>query len=338
MAFFDLPLPELETYRPHVREPEDFDEFWTRTLAETRAFDLNVTATKLNTSLKFVDSYDVEFSGFGGHRIKAWLNLPAGAEPGSLPAIVQYQGYGGGRGYAQEHLLWANAGYAHLFMDTRGQGSGWGSGGHTADPAGTGASGPGFMTKGIGNADDYYYRRVYADGVRAVEAIRTFAQVDATRVSITGASQGGGITLAVAGLVDNLYAVMPDVPFLCNFERATSLIDNDPYHEITRYLAVHRTHVDQVFNTLSYFDGVNFARRATAPALFSVALMDGICPPSTVYSAYNHYANDNRAIEIYPYNGHEGGEFGHKLTQVAWLNRELAQSTTRTPNPTRTRT
>ena len=39
--------------------------------------------------------------------------------------------------------------------------------------------------------------------------------------------------------------------------------------------------------TLSYFDGVSFARRAAAPALFSVGLMDMVCPPSTVYAAFN---------------------------------------------------
>jgi cephalosporin-C deacetylase len=75
---------------------------------------------------------------------------------------------------------------------------------------------------------------------------------------------------------------MPDVPFLCHFERAVDISDTDPYAEITRYLSVHRGAVRQTFATLSYFDGVNFARRAAAPALFSVALMDQTCPPSTV--------------------------------------------------------
>lgn len=326
MAFFDLPINELEKYQPTVREPQDFDDFWNSTLVQAREFDLNVTLTKIDNQLTLVDSYDVEFSGFGGHRIKAWLNVPAGAEPGTLPAVVQYQGYGGGRGFAQEHLLWANAGFAHFYMDTRGQGSGWGSGGHTADPSGTGPSTPGFMTRGIENKDGYYYRRVFTDAVRAVEAVRTIEQVDTSRVSIMGASQGGGITLAVAGLVPDLYAVMPDVPFLCNYERATSITDCDPYHEIVRYLAVHRYSSELVLDTLSYFDGVNFAKRANAPTLFSVALMDAICPPSTVYSAFNEYSCADRSIKHYDYNGHEGGQFLHNLVQLEWLRNRLISS------------
>lgn len=321
MAFFDLSPTDLATYAPAVREPADFDEFWSSTLAQARDHDLDVTLTKVQTGLTLVDSYDVEFCGFGGQRIKAWLNLPAGAAPHSLPTVVQYQGYGGGRGYAQEHLLWANAGFAHLFMDTRGQGSGWGSGGHTSDEGATGPSGSGFMTKGIDNPQNYYYRRVFTDAVRAVEAVRSLEWVDSSRVTVMGASQGGGITLAVSGLVPDLFAVMPDVPFLCNFQRATSITDSDPYHEITRYLAVHRGSVESVFHTLSYFDGVNFAKRANAPTLFSVALMDSICPPSTVYSAFNAYPEDTsrKDIRVYSYNGHEGGQFHQSLAQVEWL-------------------
>ena len=100
---------------------------------------------------------------------------------------------------------------------------------------------------------------------------------------------------------------MPDVPFLCHYRRATEIIDSDPYDEISSYLLVHRDKVETVFNTLAYFDGVNFAARANAPALFSVGLMDEICPPSTVFAAYNHYAGE-KEIRVWPYNHHEGGD------------------------------
>ena len=39
MARFDMPQAELEVYRPDVREPADFDEFWADTLAQARAHD-----------------------------------------------------------------------------------------------------------------------------------------------------------------------------------------------------------------------------------------------------------------------------------------------------------
>ena len=321
MAQFDLSLDQLATYEATITEPADFDDFWATTLTQTRAQPLDATFTEIDTGLVAVDTYDVEYSGFGGHRIKAWLQLPARAlhDGQPLPGVVQYQGYSGGRGLPQQNVMWALAGYAYLVMDTRGQGSG-GSVGDTADPVGSAPSHSGFMTRGIGDPENYYYRRVFSDAVRAVEVLRGHEAVDERRVAVTGTSQGGGITLAVAALVPDVLAAMPDVPFLCDFRRATTLIDTDPYGEIVRYLKAHRDEVDRVFTTLSYFDGAVMARRATAPSLFSVALMDEICPPSTVFAAYNAYKGPKQ-IEVYQFNDHEGGQFFQVAAQLQWLRR-----------------
>ena len=105
--------------------------------------------------------------------------------------------------------------------------------------------------------------------------------------------------------------------------RAVDIADTNPYSEITRYLAIHRGAEQQAFRTLSYFAGANFAKRAKATTLFSVALMDKICPPSTVYASYNAYQGD-RSIEVYGFNDHEGGGFGQKLRQITWLKSLLA--------------
>jgi cephalosporin-C deacetylase len=322
MPRYDLPLADLRTYRPDVAEPADFDEFWQRTLTEARAFGTAPTVTRVASPLVQAEVYDVTFGGFGGDPIRGWLLLPAGTT-GRLPAIVDYNGYGGGRGLPHEHLQWVSCGYAYLFMDTRGQGSVWGAGGDTPDPYGTGPSAPGFMTRGIENPNDYYYRRVFTDAVRAIDAMRTLDRIDPDRIVVCGGSQGGGIALAAAGLSSGLVGVLPDVPFMCHFERAVGMTDTDPYQEIVRYLSVHRDLIEQTFRTLSYMDGVTFAKRATAPALFSVGLLDPICPPSTVFAAYNNYAGD-ASIEVYPFNEHEGGQGHHWVRQAEWLEHQLA--------------
>ncbi|MEZ3159300.1 acetylxylan esterase [Microbacterium sp. BWT-B31] len=317
MPRFDLSLADLESYSPDIGVPDDFDAFWRDTIASARAAGGEVTAVRASTPLRTVDVFDVTFPGFAGDPISAWLLVPAGAEQ-PLPAVVEFLGYGGGRGLPVERLAWASAGYAHLVMDTRGQGSHWGGGGSTPDPHGTGASAAGFMTRGIDDPADYYYRRVFTDAVRAVDAVRTLPQVDSSRVAVTGTSQGGGIALAAAALCDDLVAVMPDVPFLCHFERAVGFTDRDPYHEVVRYLAVHRGAQERVFGTLSYFDGATMATRAAAPALFSVALLDPICPPSTVFAAFNRYGGDAR-IEVYRHNEHEGGQAHQWGVQAEFL-------------------
>jgi cephalosporin-C deacetylase len=237
-----------------------------------------------------------------------------------LPCVVEYIGYGGGRSFPTDWLLWASAGYAHLVMDTRGQGSSW-SAGDTPDLYADGGNAPfpGSMTRGILDPRHYYYRRVFTDAVRAIEAARSHPQVDASRIAVTGGSQGGGITIAAAGLVPDVVAAIPDVPFLCQYRRATEIVDTYPYKEIAEYCHVHRDKVDTVFNTLSYFDGVNFAARATAKTLFSVGLMDQVCPPSTVYAAYNYWSGE-KDIRVYPYNGHEGGDRYQTVEKLKFLN------------------
>ncbi|WP_329372511.1 acetylxylan esterase [Streptomyces sp. NBC_00669] len=325
MSRFDLPLEELRSYRPDLPAPDDFDAFWDGTLQEARASAIDVSFTPVDLPLPGVEVLDATFAGFGGHPVKGWLILPAGGgEP--LPTVVKYIGYNGGRGLPHEHLLWAAAGFACFVMDTRGQGSG-GSVGDTPDPVGSTPAQPGQMTRGIGDRHGYYYRRVFTDAVRAVEAARSHPRVDASRVAVAGGSQGGGITLAVAGLVPDLAAVAVDVPFLCHFQRAVSLTDRDPYREVARYLRAHRDHTDQVFRTLSYFDGVHFAARATAPALFSVGLEDQTCPPSTVFAAFNAYRGTDKSIEVYPFNDHEGGGPFQSLRQLHWLPSRFAPTT-----------
>jgi cephalosporin-C deacetylase len=324
LALSDLPLEELVRYRPTVAEPEDFDHFWERTLRESRVHDVEVGCQQIDTPYRTVTVYDVRFSGYAGDRISAWLTTPRDVE-GPLPAVVEPVGYGGGRDLPGASLWWASAGYAHLMMDSRGQGAGWGGGGDTPDPHGSGPTAPGVMTRGVEHPETYYYRRLMTDAVRAVDAVRSLPTVAVDSVSVQGVSQGGGLALAVAGLVPDLVAVMPDVPFLCHYRRALEVSDRNPYEEIARYLSVRRSTVDQVFTTLSYFDAVNFAKRANAPALFSVALRDETCPPSTVYAAFNHYAADKEMM-IYEFNDHEGGLSYQKLAQINWSNRKLGRS------------
>jgi cephalosporin-C deacetylase len=319
MTFFDKPIDELRKYLPERTEQADFDAFWQNTLAESRSFELNATFEPVDTGLRNVESFDVTFSGYNGQRIKGWLQLPK-HRSGPLPTIVEYIGYGGGRGFATDWLLWASAGYAHFVMDTRGQGSAW-SKGDTPDwePEGSSPAHPGFMTRGVLDPKTYYYRRVFTDAVRAVEAARSHSAVDASKIVVTGGSQGGGIALAASGLVPNLVATMPDVPFLCQYRRATEITAANPYAEISRFCLVHRDKVEQVFNTLSYFDGVNFAARAKCNALFSVGLMDEVCPPSTVFAAYNHFAGE-KDIRVWQYNHHEGGGQFQTVEKLKFVN------------------
>lgn len=325
MAFYDLPLDELRRYAPERVEPPDLDGFWNRTIAEAADAATDPVAVPVPGLPSSVEAWDLTFSGFAGDPVRGWLVVPAGTADRSVGGVVQLAGYSAGRGEVVDHLGWAGLGLPVLVMDSRGQG--WTSGGVTGDPHGVpGPAVPGLMTRGIESPETLYHRRLITDSVRAVATLQDWPGVDPTRVGVSGASQGGGLALAAAALADGVAAAVIDVPFLCHFRRAVRITDSTPYREIRDYLAVYRDRVESVFATLDHVDGVNLAVRGTCPALFSVALMDLTCPPSTVFAAYNHWAGP-KDIGVYEFNGHEGGGPLHAARARRFLVDHLASST-----------
>lgn len=305
MPWFDLPESELRTYRTQTQEPDGLDAWWAARLAETRALarETTLTAYKPETYGP-TPVWDVEFSGGAGDRIRGWHLRPAGSENVELPVVVIFIGYGGGRSTPMEFLSWTALGFAVLVMDTRGQGARW-STGATPDGIGTGPELSQVMTRGILTPESYYYTRLYCDAARAVDVASQLPGVDPTRLAVTGASQGGALALAAAALSgDAVRFCAADVPFLCDIQRAITLTDSSPYNEIAQFLARHYDLIDRARDTLRYVDNALLATRITAGVRMSVGLMDVVCPPSTVFAAYNAVPGDKHIV-VNPFGLHD---------------------------------
>ncbi|MFN8222955.1 MAG: acetylxylan esterase [Gaiellales bacterium] len=315
---FDLPLAELEHHRTTAQEPPGLDAFWAEAIAAADAAARAPVVTEHRPdAYGALEVNDVTFSGADGHPIRAWYLRPRGAGDEPLACRVTFIGYGGGRDHAAAHALYPACGYAAFVMDTRGQGGNW-SAGATPD-AGAGSSGPeypGVMTRGLADPRTYYYRRLYVDAVRAVETAASLPGVDAGRLAVAGISQGGGLALAAAALAPDRVALChADVPFLCDIERAIDLAPDAPYTELVAYLAIHPELEAQARRTLRHVDNAILATRIRARTLVSVGLRDTICPPSTVFAAYNAIAAP-KEIAVYPFSQH--------AVTTAHLERQLA--------------
>lgn len=320
MAWTDLPLEQLREFRSSVVPAPDARAFWTAGLDAARAAAAPTTLVDVDSPLARLRVQDVEFSGSEGHRVKAWLLSPRDVD-GPFPCLVQYIGYGGGRSLHHEWTLWPSAGWATLVMDTRGQA--WAD---TPDPGY--AANPqegGFVTRGILDPSTHFYARVFVDAARAVDTARELDTVDSSRVAVGGGSQGGAITIAAAALSDGLIGALVGVPFWCDVERASTLVDTLPYKELANYLKNRPYDLDAVRRTLSYVDGTVLASLATTPALFEIGLMDDICPPSTCFAAYNVWAGE-KEVRVYPWSGHEGGDSHHVRVTLDWLAQRSAST------------
>lgn len=295
MPWFDLPLNELRKYRTTTEEPTGLDQWWAQRIADANSAAKPPVLTRYLPEIYApVEVYDVEFSGGGGTRIKAWYIRPAGADDGT-PVLVKFIGYGGGRSVPADHMLLPSLGYALIVMDTRDQGGRWSAG--ATNPANSNV-----MTQHITSPVDYYYTHLFTDAARA---ILTAAEVTgAEKVAVTGASQGGALALAASALMPSLVRVChADVPFLCDIQRAITLAPDAPFTEVPEFLAHNVDLIPAALDTLRYIDCALLARRITAECLLSTGLMDTICPPSTVFAAYNEITS-GKDIAVHPYSDH----------------------------------
>jgi len=316
MPIIDLPLEQLRVYKPPLTRRSDFQAFWNdnKKLSEEQA--LNPVLKRLEYPVKKLEAYLLSFDGFSDKTpIKSWFIKPLGNGP--FPALLVLHGYGGNRGNISDYLGWILQGLAVLAIDIRGQS------GDTPDfakyPSG---SVTGYMTKGILDKNSYYYRHVYMDCVRAFKVLSEREDIDEDRIGVTGASQGGGLTLVTSALGGKVSLSLPEIPFLCHFERAVEVAASDPYLEISRYLKTHPNQVGKVFDTLSYFDAMNFAPEIKCPILMSVGLVDTVCPPSTIFATFNHIASQNKELSVYPGMGHECLSV-HKEKMIEWVAKYL---------------
>jgi cephalosporin-C deacetylase len=310
MPSIDMPLEQLRQYKPSLYREEDFQSFWDSTVSAALQQPLNAELIPYNLPTSALQCYAVRFDGFGGGRIAGWYVRPKSNE--ISPAVCVYHGYSGRAPRPLDLMYIAAQGFCVLSMDTRGQNN------QSQDTAVTNEGHyMGWMTQGIRDPETYYYRYVYADALRALELLAKREEVDSQRLAVTGASQGGGISLAVSALSPRPRLCLADIPFLCDYKRAITITPAPPYTEIPSFLKSFPNLYDTAIRTLSYFDCLNLAPWIKCRTLISNCLWDDICPPSTIFAVYHHITAEKQ-IEVYPFHKHEV-PYDHKELQLRLL-------------------
>lgn len=297
---YDLPLEQLKVYRPEQTRKADFDAYWQSALAELKEVPLYREMTPHPYPVKGVRLYRLIYTGYGSAPIDGWLAIPD--KPGPHPGLVYFHGYNwAAEGNVDETVIWALRGYATLHMFCRGQ--------HGASMDTTVSShghSTGWMTKNILDADNYYYKAVYMDAVRALEVLASVPEVDPNKIGVTGGSQGGALSLAAAALSPIPQVAVADYPYLSHFERAIDITPEGPYLELNEFFRRNTgAHIEeQAKATLSYVDLINHAPNIRCHTWITVGLVDTITPPSTIFAVYNHL-NCPKELGIFRYHGHE---------------------------------
>ena len=229
--------------------------------------------------------------------------------PGAVPASVGLVGIGStafcANGPHHDRKLHAAGQRQKRFFDVRGQG------GLSQDvtPV-TGTTLRGHIIRGVDDPDPkkLLFRNIYLDTVRLTRLVMAMDDVDETRIGAMGGSQGGGLTLACAGLVPELNRACAVYPFLSDYRRVWNMdLAKAAYEELQYYFRQFdptHAHEEEFFQRLGYIDVQNLAPRIRCRILMVTGLMDTVCPPSTQFAAYNKITSSKEQV-FYPDFGHE---------------------------------
>lgn len=304
MPVLDLPLDQLKTYSGISPKPRDHEAYWERALSEMRSLDPRLELVPADFQTPFAECFSLFFTGVGGARIHAKYLRPRVAEQKRHPAVLQFHGYTGNSGDWTDKLPFVALGYSVFAMDCRGQG------GLSEDRGGTkGNTLHGHIIRGLEEGPErLLFRQVFLDTALLASIALKMPEVDPERVSATGYSQGGALSLVCASLEPRIFRVAPVYPFLCDFRRVWEMdLAKDAYQDLRDYFRIFDpTHQREreVFDTLGYIDVQHLVDRIRGEVLLTTCLMDPICPPSTQFAAYNKIRSPKEMI-LYPDYGHE---------------------------------
>jgi len=304
MPLLDLPISELKSYQGRNPKPNDYDQYWTKALAEMNEIKPDIKLDKGPEFGDFVKCQDLTFTGLGRARIYAKLLTPTLSKKAG-PALIHFHGYSISSGDWSTYLGWVANGFTVAALDVRGQG------GKSEDVGGVkGTTLEGHIIRGLDDVPDkLLYRSIFMDCAQLAKIVSGMPSVDPNRMGALGWSQGGGLALACAALYPKIARVAAGYPFLCDYQRVWEMdMISNAYSELRAWFKRHdpqHKRQDEVWNKLGYIDVQHLAIRIKAKTLMATGLMDDVCPPSTQFAAYNKIKSEKELL-VFPDFGHEG--------------------------------
>ena len=282
---------DVDKIQPTTVDPKDFESFWTNAIADARKLPLDpkmVLLPEKCTSTQ--DVFEVSFQNERlGSRIYGIMVTPK--KPGKYPAILKVPGAGvrpyGGSSIGDDIIVLEIGIHgipvtmpAEVYNNLR-----------------VGALN-GYERVNMNDRNTHYYKRVYLGCVRAVDFIYTLPQFDGNTIGVTGGSQGGALSIITAGLDSRIKFLAAYYPALCDYAGYLNKRAGGWPHYYRN-----TTPKPNEVETLAYFDVVNFARRVKVPGWYSWGYNDTVCPPTSMYAAYN-VITGSKELDLYLDTGH----------------------------------
>ena len=287
---------DVEKISPTVSDPVDFDSFWNQSKQELAKIPIDARMTLLpQKGTATVEVYQVSIGNIDNSRIYGMLAVPKKA--GKYPAVLQVPG-AGVRSYNPDVAL-AEKGVIVFTIGIHGIPVNLDS--EVYDNLRSGAL-KGYFYYNLQSRDKFYYKRVYLGCIRSIDLLFNVENFDKKNLAVTGASQGGALSIITSALDSRVTSLVSFHPALSDL---TGYIYNRAGgwpHIFAGENFISYYSNDNVQN-LAYYDVVNFAKRVKVPGFYSWGYNDVTCPPTSIYAAYNSIAAPKK-LSLYYESGH----------------------------------
>ncbi len=270
--------------KPTVTEPADFDKFWKDGLDRLGKIAIEPRLEHLPaSSTAKADVYHVSFQTVGTglsptSRIYGILAVPKGPAGQKYPALLRVPGagvrqYNGNIPLAESGIVSLEIGI-HGIPVTQPQ---W-----FYDDLRNSALNR-YMLYNMDDREAYYYRRVFLSVVRANDFLVALPQYDGRNLGVIGGSQGGVLAIVTAALDPRVKTIAASYPAMSDMIGYGSERAGGWPHQFRDP----KNRTKEKVETAAYYDAVNFAKRLRIPGIYSWGFNDEVCPPTSIYAAYN---------------------------------------------------
>ena len=233
-----------------MNKPQDFDQYWKKVEDELASIEPAAERTELHLrSAPEAKVYGLKLTSLDHYRIFAYFCVPSGKGP--FPVIYRLPNYG-----SVVHIppFEERCKYISVALCHRGQ--------RLSDQP-FAAKYPGLLTSGIDSQRNYIYRSIVADCLRVMDYLVSCDDVDSQKISLVG----GDLALFTAALRDSASVLFYTPSLFYKALHKATATQNYPLEEFNDYLRSFPESIDQISQTLAYFEPMNFASRVKSEVM-----------------------------------------------------------------------
>ena len=233
-----------------MNKPQDFDQYWKKVEDELASIQPAAERTELHLrSAPEAKVYGLKLTSLDHYRIFAYFCVPSGKGP--FPVIYRLPNYG-----SVVHIppFEERCKYISVALCHRGQ--------RLSDQP-FAAKYPGLLTSGIDSQRNYIYRSIVADCLRVMDYLVSCDDVDSQKISLVG----GDLALFTAALRDSASVLFYTPSLFYKALHKATATQNYPLEEFNDYLRSFPESIDQISQTLAYFEPMNFASQVKSEVM-----------------------------------------------------------------------